>query len=495
MIQLSESEVIAMTRKNILCAFGVALLAGGASAATINVPADHATVQAAVNAANPTGDEIVIAAGATVLGGVLVDGKSLTIRGATSANRPILVLAQNGASATGGIGATTAGFLVAGDGTTVTVQDLILIPSTSSIPGRLFQASTLTAGATITVNLTNILATGNNGSNVPSVTDPWDNTTPIGTGNTSDHFYLVNRAFTPPSLVDAVGVYTLTNVVSIRAGRDGIVAYPNGVGSSLSATGVAVARATRNPIQWGDDNAQHTAFTVTGTRATPGLLLVNNTGTFSGPDVTGINAGGVVDIDHLVCVGNSGAFYLGADVVTSATISDSLFMNTTSTASGLYLNSGAAAPGAITVEGSTFFNNGAAASNQGHILIDTAAATYTIRDNIFAGSGGAAIVHNVAGTGAQTSTTNNGVVFGGVHALANAELGTGAPSATYTGNISADPAFSSTTVAAAADLATAFDVTASSYEGAGTAGADISGWGDMDVPPPPASANGWEMYQ
>lgn len=477
-------------RKAILGILALAL-ASPAAATIINVPADQATVQAAINAAGPTGDEIVIAAG-THLGGLHIESKSLIIRGANPANRPVIVAAQNGTASTTGTGATTAGILIAGDGVTVTLQDLIVIPDTTSIPGRMIQTTTLTAGATITANFTNILVTGNNGSNVPSVTDPFDNTTPVGTRGTSDNFYLVNRAFTPPSLVDAVGIYTLTNVVSIAAGREGMTAYPNGIGSSLTMTGCAVARAIRNPIQFGDDNLQHTAFTITGTRANPGLLLINNPGTFSGIDVTGINAGGIVNVDHLVCINNNGPFFVGVDSILSLSLTDSLFMGTVPTASALYLNTAGTSAATVNVGGNTFFNNGLASNTQGAILFDSAVATYTIENNVVAGAGGGGVVYNGAGTGARVTLNNNGFAGAGAHALGTVELGANGPAASQVGTVTADPVFNSTTVASMGDLATAFDVSALAYDNAGTAGSDISGWGDLTTPS--AIRESWQLY-
>jgi hypothetical protein len=55
-------------------------LAPGAAAATINVPADSATIQAAINGAS-SGDIILVAAG-TYAEAILIDGKNLTITGA-----------------------------------------------------------------------------------------------------------------------------------------------------------------------------------------------------------------------------------------------------------------------------------------------------------------------------------------------------------------------------------------------------------------------------
>ncbi|MEO8377830.1 MAG: hypothetical protein ABI579_09190, partial [Candidatus Sumerlaeota bacterium] len=72
------------------------------------------------------------------------------------------------------------------------------------------------------------------------------------------------------------------------------------------------------------------------------------------------------------------------------------------------------------------------------------------------------------------------------------ELGANGPAASQTGTVTADPGFNSTTIASIADLATAFDVSASAYVGAGTAGSNISGWGDLVVPS--AASESWSIY-
>lgn len=71
------TEIVRIARKaRILAACaGLFLLAGMASAGTINVPGDYATIQAAINAAG-AGDEIVVAAGTYMEGAVLTINKS-----------------------------------------------------------------------------------------------------------------------------------------------------------------------------------------------------------------------------------------------------------------------------------------------------------------------------------------------------------------------------------------------------------------------------------
>src|SRR5690606_21503087 len=142
------------------------------------------------------------------------------------------------------------------------------------------------------------------------------------------------------------------------------------------------------------------------------------------------------------------------------------------------------------ISGNTFFANGAASGNTAGLWLETPPATYTIENNIFAGVFGSdhgGIVYN-AGTGAQTTLTNNHLALAGPYALAQGEFGAGAPAGTAADNIFVHPQFNSVTVSSLADLATAFDIQNPALEGAGTGGSDISGWGVINIPPTPTAA-------
>lgn len=468
-----------------MAATGLLTIASSAAfAAIINVPGTHATVQAAVDAAAASGDEIVIAPG-TYVGPVLVNGKSLTVRGSDPNNRPILVLEQQPTAPS--VGFQQTGFLILGDGTTVTVKDVIAIPAPTNSANRAFQTSTLTAGATQTATFENILIAPNSGSNTPATTDPFDDaTTFTGTNWGSDGMYLVNRAFLT-SLRDGIGIYTLTNVTIIGAGRDGIVAYASGptspgggAGSSLTASGVKIARSARHPIQWGDSNLQGSAYTITGSRANPGLLSRrNNLTTASAAGVNGINGGGVVAIDHLVHIdhnGLNGTLHLSAGNFASLSISKSLFANINS--DGLALGSTSTTGMNVTIDSSTFFANGQTSATEGGIWFNTTTpAGFVVSNSIFAGpSGHGGLVYS-AGTGAKVTLNNNALVGAGPNALAQGQLGSGAPAAVETGTVTADPEFVSTSTASLSALQTAFDVNASAYATAGTSSSSLSGFG------------------
>lgn len=460
--------------------------------ATLEVGATKpfATVQAAVDAA-ANNDIIVIDPGVYV-GGVHVNEKSLTIRGADLENRPVLAL-QSHASIPGP-GFATTGFLITGDDITVSVSDLITIPATTNSAIRAFQTSNITDLETITVNFENILITGNNGSDAPSVTDPFDTTTPIGTRFTSDGMYLVNRAFLA-SLRNGVGKYTLTDVVVIGAGRDGIITYVTGVADPQAANaaeafqiceGVIIARTERNFIQWGNGNDGTGTYTITGTKERPGLIAFNNgLGTDplpSGITVNGLNGAGTVEFDHVVFVNNTHPFYfsLGTTNSPSVTISDSLFANIT-TDDAVALSG--AGTGAISVTNSTFFNNGVVAENTAGLWLNaTATSGATVSGNLFSGPGQGGIIIST-GAGSNVTIEDNGFQTVGSFALAEEVFGGGAADATITGSVVGNPGLLSVSVNSLAALQTAFNFTSQDFE-------DTSGWGEYIEE---TSINNWEM--
>jgi hypothetical protein len=69
-----------ITHKRLASVLAMATLAGAAQAATLHVPADYLTIQAAVDAAAPEGDEILVAPG-VYQQQVFITGKKLTITG------------------------------------------------------------------------------------------------------------------------------------------------------------------------------------------------------------------------------------------------------------------------------------------------------------------------------------------------------------------------------------------------------------------------------
>ncbi len=467
-----------------------------AAAAIINVPGDEATIQGAIDAA-VDGDEVVIAPG-TYVGPVLVNEKSITVRGSDPNDRPVLAL--QGHDSLPGQGFTSTGFVISGDDIEVNVSDLICIPASEDGAARAIQTTTNTTLETITVNFDNILITGNAGGNAPSVTDPWDDDTDLGTGFSSDGMYLVNRAFLG-TLHHGVGKYTLNDVVVIGAGRDGIIIYVTGTADPQAAnadeafatlTGSAVSRSVRNHLQWGNGNDATGTYNITGSRENPGLILRNNAtgGSPSGSGVSGINGSGATNIDHLVYVDNPSPLHIVVSTSNpqDVVVANSLFANTPDEDALTFTGTG---EGTVEVRESTFFNNGDPADNFASVWIgNTELASGQITENVFGGAGTGAIIVS-ADAGTNLTVDHNGLPTSGPDALEETIFGAGAGEVTSFGNLNNDPEFTSTDVSSLTALQTAFDVMGSVYEFASPDVTAISGWGDFVDGTP---VEDWHLY-
>lgn len=459
-------------------ALATAGLVGEARATIINVPSGG-DVQAAINSAGVSGDEVVLASG-NYTGSINISGKSLVLRGASAVSRPVY-------SFTGTItyGSSTAGMAIRGDGTSVTVQNIIFLPGTTGFTGtpKGIASATLTAGTTQAVTISNCLLAPNDGTNQPLISDPFSNAAITG-GWPNDIFYLNNGGFL--GLPTGAGTYVVTDSVLIGAGRDGFICYPNSAGSSLTVTGSAVAQSARNGTQWGDDNLTSTAFTVSGTRAKPGLILRNNyrTTASSGPNVDGINGGSTINISRLVFIANpanGSGFIITPANTSTVSVTNSLFAS--NVGRGLYMGATGTKNPTVLVAQNTFFTNATG------LDIVPATPTYTVRDNVFAGPGTG--INLGTGVGAKTTLQKNALVTAGAYAL-TAQT-TGEAPASNTGTVTADPAFISVDVSSLSALQTAFNVTNSAYATAGTSAAPLSGWGA--VVPPPAAVSNWSLFE
>ncbi len=155
-----------------------ALVVGGSAATfTVNSSDSAATIQTAITnamaSADPS-DEVVFNAGTYVLSASLTVDMSasgaIIVRGASSANRPIIVCPNY----TGGT-STDGAFSIGGTGMTLTIQDMIILPPAIGGGGPT-NANTIGIGgkaslASCTLNFVNLLLTGNNGSNAPTSLD------------------------------------------------------------------------------------------------------------------------------------------------------------------------------------------------------------------------------------------------------------------------------------------------------------------------------------
>lgn len=468
-------------RTRILCLF--AALAAGVTAPThagiINVAAGG-NVQAAVDSAAASGDEVVLAAG-NYSGSISISGKSLVLRGASAASRPVFSFTGTVVYGT----SAGAGMAIRGDLTSVTVENITFLPGTTGFTGAVkgLATATLTAGSTQTVTVNNCIFAPNDGSNQPLFTDPFADPT-ITNAWPNDIFYFNNGAFVGAPA--GGGIYTVKDSTLIGAGRDGFICYPNAPGSSLTVSGTAISHSARCGTQWGDNGLASTAFTVTGTRSKPGLILRNNCRTLAsaGSTVDGINAAGVVNINRLVYVANGAnaiGFVIDPDETAGVTITNSLFAS--NTGRGLFLaDSGTFTP-SVTVANNTFFANGTG------LDITSPDPTYVVRDNVFAGAGTG--INLGTGVGAKVTLQNNALVTAGSNALTAQTSGEAA--ASNTGTVTADPQFTSTSSASLAALQTAFNVTNGAYATASSTAGPLSGWGI--AAPAPAAAADWTLFE
>lgn len=472
-----------MKSLSIFCAAALLAAATGGFAATINVPADQSTIQAAIDAAAASGDTIIVAPG-TYVEGLLIEDKSITIQGSDPSDRPIVVL--NAVTASGGGGGANSGLHVRGDGITVDISDMVFLPG--SLTSKGVYTSTRTADATITVNFTNLLFTTNNGSNAPAVTDPFDLATPLGTAWPSDIFYLMNRDFLGDP--NSNGNYTLTDVVMIGAGRESIVVYGSGPG--VTATGDVVfegcisSRPVRRAIQAGDANGETagTNFIFNGSRTDPSFIAIGTP-----DDGIWINGAQDIEINSAVIVNNDDiGMLLAADNAATITVADSLVANNGSIGIFFY-SDGDDTGGTVTIQDSTIANNGDAASNVANVEFLPADQTYSIIDSVIAGDSTHSGIR--VADGIESTIT---VSFSALDtSLSTVYDYAGAGTVNEANNVNGNIGFISTTVDELADLAEAFDINGpASVAAANSVGEDLDGFGTYVAP---LNVQAWELYQ
>src|SRR5207237_6257366 len=83
---MKETQKESAMRRAVVAIAMTLVIVGESFAAIIHVPADQSTIQAAINAAAPAGDTIIVAAG-TYTGNVTIN-KSVTLLGANAGRHP-----------------------------------------------------------------------------------------------------------------------------------------------------------------------------------------------------------------------------------------------------------------------------------------------------------------------------------------------------------------------------------------------------------------------
>jgi hypothetical protein len=453
------------------CLLAAAVLAAGttvASAATLTVAKsgtpNHSTVQAAITAA-ADGDVIQILDDAVYDEGISVT-KALTIEG-TGTNRPILALQAGPTQVTGDTGGTDGLVVFLSAPGSVTLRNLILIPSATNTPA---DDLLRTGGTDLTITLENLLITSNNGSNAPVTTDGLSAANMTGAIQTGDDGIFLAGTNT---------IGTLTNVVvshhqNAGTGRDGIVcsaasssvtigdgcvfSYNGRLGIQANAAQSFVINAPNNRVIV-KGNAGFAGVWFAGAQATTrsinGLNSINNTGF----GLEHQNRGAIeANFSNMILANNGGLNFVVGEVGTGNTV----------------------------VSDATISNG---ATNAMRINA-TAAGNVTFTNSIFGGSGSGTGIIEHLGTG--TLTLNNcAVVTSGLNRLADPPTG-GTGTIIQNSVINADPGFLQINNET---LQSFFQVTSAAYETAGTAGSNLKGGGTFGIPDVPASAgNNWLLY-
>ncbi|MBE7558077.1 hypothetical protein HS125_03665 [bacterium] len=392
---------------------------------TVNPGDSAATIQAAIDAvlasADPTG-EVVFNAGTYLLSASLTvamnDDGEITLRGASAADRPVIVC-PNYVGATAEDGAIS----IAGTTTTLTIRDLVLLPP--AIPGGgATNPNTIGIGGrstlrSCTLNFVNLLLTGNNGANAPTSLDGLRD--PALDAGTASRFAnacinLLPLAANVPTLV--IGA---TDVICSQALAEGF--YLGGDTSTAAQTNPALGGALKahyhectfsfngldglRHVQIGrDDRFYRCKFSYNGSVSENQGIQDGNWQ--PGTDTDGV--GGRWLLEHCQAVGNSGSgFFMGSG-------ESGQVRNCTSEGNGNYFVSPAgnaahglqtsANIGLLDIQG--FFSNGNRGCGMSVNYGENSAGTATLIRNVMVP------VTGVNNTGLPTNTTFfSGIIAGG----------------------------------------------------------------------------------
>jgi len=464
----------------------LATLTAGAYAQTTHIVdatggGDFTTIQAAVDAA-ASGDTVEVQNTGLYEEPITIENKTLTIAGANPSNRPIVALQDNTDSSLG----TSDAIFIQADDETVTLSNLILIPSSTDTPADDVIACTpATTAGTLDIVINNVLISANDGSDAPLQTT-FDGDPDLGASGiiffADDPFYGMTR--TAFAGVEGVINTTFTSF-EIYNWTDGtnadLILYPSDDGVRTSThnwdgvyivgpnDGTQVSAATSSDFTVNDYRVRNAS----------GLGMLN----FQG------NSWDITNSLFIDC----GGFAIRADMDTtnSFSLSDSLIANTQS--EGFWTDFDPGAAKNFTIDGCTFFNAGAADPGTDDPFAavklesgTTADSTITVTDSVIAGPNTAA--ENLGG---------GEIVFdfcvlaqSGSNALAAVERNTSTGTVTVTNEFAGDPQF--ITTQAEPLIPESFDVTNPALETANSTGGELSGWGDFQIL---VNAPGWQAYE
>ncbi len=474
------------------------------------------------NAVTP--DIIRITGGGPYNEGVMIN-TSVTVKG--DGYRPIL----NSPPTAGGPHSSVNGNAIAiytdsgsGGDITVNLENLVVIPDKASAPTRGIRANNNATGLStdkMTINITDVIVTANNGSDLPVTTDGMSKADLTGcTIFGDDGIYF--SGYVDVSLTRTI----VSNIYGGTASNDGLLFYPDTTGYTCNVgEGCVFSYMNRLGVQIATDGS---VINMIGTAVKPIYIKGNwASKTYATPNaglglfcddekltssqwafqyvyiVDNFNGGilcsfvndtdsfPVSTFDHCIIANNN---RIGLD------ISDDLLKAWTFTNCTIANNSLDAAPPATNYVQININESAAGISTGSVSFLNSIIAGNGSSDNT---SGNNTI--NILATAIGVNFSYSAIVLEGPYKLAGTDgftLGTGVSAATVSNIINADPAFVSIDSASASFL----DVNASIYGGKASGGANLSGAADyVATPPTPtpiptptpevSAAKNWSRYE
>ncbi len=511
--------------KRILLSATIILAASLAGAQTVTVNsaggADHTTINAALAAvvANPATPDVINIVGGGPYIENLVISTSVTIQG--SSYRPVIVTTPTSGTASTtldnrGIAITT----LPSNPVDITVhlENMVLIPSTTTAPARAIYSNNNATGLSaniMTIELVDLLVTGNNGSNVPVTT------TGLSLGT------VAGSTFYGDDLVMFQGIANVTmdgcivsHALGAAASPDGVIFFPDQDGNTITISDTIISYTGRVGLQIAGDGSR---VRINGTASNPVILKSNNVGGAGGsvPTAGGNQLNGALAMFQDTSVSGGAPIAANDYVVSYLVIADSEaagiatgFADDTdglaqltadhiaivgSQGTGINIADTMLLPWVIT--DSTVVNNGLRSPGAPAISISTGTAlninaAITLTDCVIAGNGGADSTNGVNtiyinDEPTATVTLNQvATVTSGPYAMSANYLLAGASVApTVNGGTTADPLFWAISPVTDPKF---LDVGAAAYAGIGSASSDLSGYGLYD---PFLGANdSWKLY-
>ncbi|NUP90610.1 MAG: hypothetical protein HUU25_12460, partial [Candidatus Sumerlaeia bacterium] len=432
-------------------------------------PADHTTVQAAIDFFDPDPDggtpNVINILDSSVYDEVITVDVPVTISG-NAAARPTLAVRTNAAAPGANDGLLIS--IPAGTTNVVVLRSLIVIPSLTTPPA---DDGIVTVGQNIDLTMENILVTANNGSNAPVTIDGLTQVSLAGATPFGDDGIFLGGTAAPAgtgfvaTLRDVVSSHH-SEVTGADAGfNDGIVLSAAGLAYTI-LDGCVFSYNNRLGIQG------HGTFTlsaptrrvqVLGNRGFAGIWFAGGAGArvIDGVDVSGTTG--------TTNTGNGWGIELqNGGTVTSTAVRNATLAN--NTGPGLLVGSLAGA-GPLTIENVTTANNASEA-----IDVDAGfTGTIAVTNCVLAGNGTTTNDDNLVNHrgGGTMTISDSAIVTGGPLALSPGTGGTG--SIVQTNVTNGDPEFVSAQIDGSADM---LDVAAASYAAAGTGGAPLAGGAD-----------------